>query len=99
MYGENTKTIAIPIYKVLPYLVIYTQMQVLSGTHIHITEKKVFPYNNHGSYTSIARFEGRRDALVLASRSPISRLLAHAAACLHPLETTWVTFCACACFT
>ena len=26
MYGENTKTIAIPIYKVLPYLVILAHM-------------------------------------------------------------------------
>ena len=30
MYGENTKTVAIPIYKVLPHVAIYTCMYVHS---------------------------------------------------------------------
>ena len=46
MYGENTKTIAIPIFRVLPYRVIHPTVHVrtVPYAHVHVPVHVVYTY-------------------------------------------------------
>ena len=52
MYGENTKTIAIPIYKVLPYLVIYMYLNFMLCHSLVPNFRPVILYSIYNYYTT-----------------------------------------------
>ena len=52
MYGENTKTIAIPIYKVLPYLVIKCVLAEQFIQAANYCKKSIFSLSVATVYTS-----------------------------------------------